>query len=402
MDSTIATWSSYFTKAPGDIWTLLDRAIDHAAEHYPGDFRSRRDAIAERIFAPRPIVNDGSGKAKAGLDQLPNGALSPIRTHLAEEVGIQHNRTSSEVPSSLTEVQFLDEVEGRVLALKNELESSPQASTHAVFTCMIAVSADELLRIFAALDNQRLSVSILRSTEIGKTVNGWRKHSSNEVKEAAKRLVKKWKESFSRSQNNGSGVVSADERDVPAMQRKNSNLGQDDMLLSPRAGILSPGLRLPIDQHNNIGSAESAVMIDDDSDPAVSQHTQDLGQFLEDFLGDETELPATTRTQPTHNRMVFNNNGRSGKVTTPQRQRPSSAPGADGSSITVEDARLRAAVTASMPDSKEDSERRLKAARERLHQNYQHAQDAKKQRTLMVLDPGSLPPQAKHRKVARR
>jgi hypothetical protein len=39
-----------------------------------------------------------------------------------------------------------------------------------------------------------LNVDILKSTEIGKAVNGLRKHSSDKIRQLAKTLIAEWKE----------------------------------------------------------------------------------------------------------------------------------------------------------------------------------------------------------------
>lgn len=63
-------WRKFFDGAGTDIWTVIDYALDVAAEDFPHDLRLRRDGFVEKMFAHRSVLAE---------------ACLPVVGHHAEE-----------------------------------------------------------------------------------------------------------------------------------------------------------------------------------------------------------------------------------------------------------------------------------------------------------------------------
>ncbi|KQJ92118.1 probable mediator of RNA polymerase II transcription subunit 26c isoform X2 [Brachypodium distachyon] len=197
-------------------------------------------------------------------------------------------------------------------------------------------SEDELVSLLQNLADMDITYKALQDTDIGRHVNSLRKHPSGEVRQLVKLLVRKWKE------------------------------------------IVDGWVRL----HNSGGDGGSSILTDGDS-PEKTQGKSYQNAQVSDFK----YSPSPQR----HNRSSNNN----GFETTMERHRASPAPSYNQ---TKQNSSNNYSTTSSAPprtmreqkDNNLDLEK-LDSARKRLHENYQEAQNAKKQRTMQVLDIHDIP-----------
>ncbi|XP_071732288.1 probable mediator of RNA polymerase II transcription subunit 26c [Rutidosis leptorrhynchoides] len=189
-------------------------------------------------------------------------------------------------------------------------------------------SNDAVVELLETLADMDLTFSVLKETDIGRHVNRLRKHPSNEVRRLVKQLVSKWKD-----------------------------------LVDEWVGA------------NNGASAPSALT-DGDSPLVqnVSRSAQNGYHQGPDFGYSPNPHNGSSGSEPEQQRpkAVVS------KKPTPSRPAPQSRP------------TIVASASRANQDQNIDSDR-LASARKRLHENYQEAQNAKKQRTIQVMDIHEIP-----------
>ncbi|KAF8081925.1 hypothetical protein N665_0856s0014 [Sinapis alba] len=177
--SSLDSWRDYFRRGDSDIFQIIDHAIMVAAADSPTKFKSRRDKIAELLFSSRVTRCTGCGEEEAnrGGDR---------------EVGGGDNNNNNQIVSNYS---YEDEAE----ALSDAIEEFSMVSKEVVRIKEIFLNKDDqphsvILESLRKLKLMSLNVDILKSTEIGKAVNGLRKHGSDQIRQLAKTLIAEWKE----------------------------------------------------------------------------------------------------------------------------------------------------------------------------------------------------------------
>ncbi|KAI5427388.1 hypothetical protein KIW84_032708 [Lathyrus oleraceus] len=192
-------WRSYFRSSSSDIFDIIDSAIVVAATDCPKEFKLRRDGIAERLFSvmlnrckdcekvetpvtdnendelcKRGFVRDGGSKeSKVNCGREDNGVV---------EVNPNSNYTFGDAEALTDELEAESQLLTEVLRIKEVLNSYEDESDSVLF---------ESLR---RLQLMHISVDLLKSTEIGKVVNPLRKYGSKDVRQLARVLIDGWKE----------------------------------------------------------------------------------------------------------------------------------------------------------------------------------------------------------------
>ncbi|GMH08110.1 hypothetical protein Nepgr_009950 [Nepenthes gracilis] len=197
-------WREYFRTAKSDIFYVIEHAIIVAASDCPQKFKLRRGRIAELLFSCKlsrfirsdpvelrepegdDIENerfkdefDGDGcefdtdgskesKASSGRDDQANANQAS-------------NYSYGEAEALTDEIDEENQIVGEVLRIKQILQNFEAESDSVLF--------DSLRR----LQLMALNVDILRATEIGKVVNGLRRHGSQQIHRLAREIIKGWK-----------------------------------------------------------------------------------------------------------------------------------------------------------------------------------------------------------------
>ncbi|XP_028761405.1 probable mediator of RNA polymerase II transcription subunit 26b [Neltuma alba] len=199
-------WRNYFRAANSDIFDIIDHAIMVAVSDCPKEFRLRRDGIAERLFSCRlnrcvgcdrlelAVSGDdeGDGGCKSGFDrdatELEAGASKESKVHSSRDDHGEMNRNQvgnfsfGEAEALTDEIEEESQMVGEVLRIKEVLHNSKEEPDSVLF---------ESLRRLQLL---ALTVDLLKGTEIGKAVNPLRKHGSKEIRQLARTLIDGWKE----------------------------------------------------------------------------------------------------------------------------------------------------------------------------------------------------------------
>ncbi|XP_010027718.1 probable mediator of RNA polymerase II transcription subunit 26c isoform X1 [Eucalyptus grandis] len=170
-----------------DVWTFIDTAITVASLDNFDELKRRRDGIVERLYAATLSAKCGSCQTD-GLVDRPNGHIvrGPVQEEKAK--GREGKANSPSTPQSTDMNDELDPFGGlfddeqkRILEIKRHLEDPDQQS------------ADSLVELLQSLADMDITFQALEETDIGRHVNQFRKHPSNDVRRLVKHLVRKWK-----------------------------------------------------------------------------------------------------------------------------------------------------------------------------------------------------------------
>ncbi|KAK3218077.1 hypothetical protein Dsin_012047 [Dipteronia sinensis] len=208
---SVDNWRNYFRTANGDIFDIIDHAIIVAALDCPKEFKIRRDRIAEKLFTCKLTMCSGCErvelavpanefdededeiigcKRRDGCDfaaEAGGSKESKVNSSREDDHHVNNNQIFSNY--SFGEAEALtDEIEeeslviGEVLRIKDIFLNSQDESDSVLF--------DSLRK----LELMSLTVDTLKATEIGKAVNGLRKHASKPIRHLARTLIDGWKE----------------------------------------------------------------------------------------------------------------------------------------------------------------------------------------------------------------
>ncbi|OEL31981.1 putative mediator of RNA polymerase II transcription subunit 26c [Dichanthelium oligosanthes] len=312
----------------GDVWDLVDAALAAAARDSPDELHARRDGIVERLYA--------GGRCR----NCDTSAAPPPQPRKAPEAAAAAAAAAAVSPASPDEEIDADGlgeddddagagVESKILAIRDFLEDPDQ-------------SEDEMVSLLQNLADMDITYKALQETDIGRHVNGLRKHPSGEVRQLVKLLVRKWKE------------------------------------------IVDDWVRL----HNSAGDGSSSIISDGDSpdkvQPKYHQNTQG---------SDFKYSPSPQRHNGLSSERFSNHNV---VESTMEKRRTSPAPAYhntkqnSNNNYSTTTSSVPAKAMREQKDTLLDSEK-LDSARRRLQENYQEAQNAKKQRTIQVMDIHDIP-----------
>ncbi|KAL4379012.1 hypothetical protein GQ457_02G040170 [Hibiscus cannabinus] len=203
-------WRGYFRTANSDIFDIIDHAIMVAALDCPKEFGVRRDRIAEKLFTCKftrclgcdrvelvvPEYEDGDDNARAG------GCHTSFKREADEEFeagGSKESKANSSRDDPLMNQIASTYSYGEAEALTDEIEQESMIVGE-VFRIkeILHNFQDEpdsiLFESLRKLQLMALTVDILEATGIGKAVNRVRKHSSKQIRNLAQTLIDGWKE----------------------------------------------------------------------------------------------------------------------------------------------------------------------------------------------------------------
>ncbi|KAK3028001.1 hypothetical protein RJ639_039091 [Escallonia herrerae] len=191
-------WRDYFRTANSDIFNIIEHAIMVAASDCPKEFRLRRDRIAEVLFSCRltrcfgcdrvelavPEGSEDGGGCKSGCDGDGGSKDSKVNSSGDDQGKGNLNQVSNysfgEAEALTDEIEEESQIVGEVLRIKEIVDNSEDESESVLF---------ESLR---RLQLMGLSVETLKVTEIGKAVKVLRKHASKEIRHLARMLIDGW------------------------------------------------------------------------------------------------------------------------------------------------------------------------------------------------------------------
>lgn len=444
-------WRDYFLTANSDIFCIIEKAIMIASIDSPKEFKLRRDRIAELLFTCKvtkclgcdklelAVPNDGcDGEEKEQEEEKDKCDSEFGRRTEVEEVGrtkeskvncngidnhgdgdaeeMERNLNHQVSTCSYGEAEALsDEIEeqsqnfGEVLRIKESLENSEDEPDSALF---------DSLRRLQIMD---LSVEVLKATEIGKSVNALRRHGSKQIRQLAKTLVDGWVVMVDEWMNATATIAN---EGTPESMKKSDLVDEEEGLPSPP---LDEGF-LFAPQNISMELSQFFDGMDDDGNP------QNSGEFNKNR--DNGRKPSLEdrnvpkQKQAAHDNLIPSPKDQKGEqmkkqeaVTKKQEgmmkkqaavakpNRPSfgeSGPGRP-TKPSVDQCQMKSQQKSdkgtiqkrelpSQPNklrSSDDAAVRLKleASKRKLQERYQEAENAKKQRTVQVMELHDIPKQ---------
>lgn len=319
-----------------DVWALIDAAISVASLDHGNELKDRRDGIVERLYSQC-----------RNCDVVANNPLQiqskAAAAATAETEGEHSGDEDAKSPQSVHGDDEDDDDEEHVVVEEVVEGADPYGGLFEDEQSKILQikqqledphqSEELLFDLLQSLADMDLTFKTLKETDIGRNVNRLRKHPSNEVRGLVKQLVRKWKDLVDEwvgSKHTEDAPILRSDADSPLLQNipRNHQNGHHQV----------PEFAYSPNPHN--GSSGS------------------------DRNNSEPEQKA--------------------KAAISRREAPSKPPQS-----------LPASASAPPPNRahKESSIDldRLASARRRLHENYQEAQNAKKQRTIQVMDIHEIP-----------
>ncbi|CAL4939575.1 unnamed protein product [Urochloa decumbens] len=203
MAPPLAYWRGFFSGARGSIFDAIDAAIRVAAADHPDALRARRDAIAERLYtalvpAPPPEAPGLPTPGQPAL-LLPEGAgsvpslCSSDRAEVVTDDGGGAPRNNSH-----------DAVVTEAFRVKAALSNAHEKSEA------------ELLELLQRLGQLEFTVDAIMATEIGMAVKPLRKHASKQIRQLVRSLIEGWKATVNEWVNDGGPIVDHTPQSVDA------------------------------------------------------------------------------------------------------------------------------------------------------------------------------------------
>ncbi|KAL7194685.1 hypothetical protein ACSBR1_035007 [Camellia fascicularis] len=409
-------WRDYFRSSNSDIFDIIEHSIMVAASDCPQEFRLRRDRIAEILFscklsrcvscdrvdlAVSRDYDDEEG-CKTGSDrdgcEFETGASkeSKVNTYGDDhiEINMKHvsNYSYGEAEALTNEIEYESQIVGEVLRIKGILDNSHDEADSVLF--------DSLRR----LQLMALSVDTMKATEIGKSVNALRKHASNQIRQLARTLIGVWKEMVDEWVKATSTV--AVEEGTPESVNP-SVIDEEEGLPSPPmddVGFLSAPIELSqffdgIDDDGNFrNSGEFNKKYEYGRKPSLeNQNVPKRKQQVphesyvtaKDRKGEEMKKQ-TAVVKPHKPSNTESGSGRPTKVTLERKVNNETKFQQKSDKVTIQKKPLSA-----QQDKLKclDEAARLEVTKRKLHERYQQAENAKRQRTIQVMELHDLPKQ---------
>ncbi|KAI4317151.1 hypothetical protein L6164_025049 [Bauhinia variegata] len=325
---------SVLESASVDVWMLMDAAITVASLDYGNELKNRRDGIVERLYA-----------ATSAPAQCRNCQVNDNMRPNGHEINAKSTRgPSPSTPQSLgKQEEHEGEEEGEEEVEEEDNQLDPYGGLFDDEQKKILEikeqledpqqSEESVVELLQNLADMDITFQALKETDIGRHVNRLRKHPSNDVRRLVKLLVRKWKDIVDEwVKLNQPGEHTSLMADGDSPQQKNSQNGHHQI----------PEFAYSPNPHNGSSGSERNNSEAEPKPKAMSRK-------------EAPRKPAPSPSVPV----------------------PSSAPPPQN--------RQR-----EQRDSSFDAER-LASARRRLQENYKEAENAKKQRTIQVMDIHDLP-----------
>ncbi|XP_058209463.1 probable mediator of RNA polymerase II transcription subunit 26b [Rhododendron vialii] len=417
-------WRDYFRTSSSDIFDIIEHAIMVAASDCPQEFRIRRDRIAEKLFSCKlakcvvcdnvelsvPAGGDGGGEEGGGcckivkFEEVGGGGskgskVNSCRDDQVVEMNVMMNQLSNysfgEAEALTDEIEEESQIVGEVLRIKEILDNCQDESDSVLF---------ESLR---RLQLMVLSVDSLKATEIGKSVNALRKHSSKEIRHLARTLIEFWKDMVDEWVNATAAIGGTE----GTPESVNPSVVDDE------EGLPSPPLDEGVFFATNTTMELSQFFdgMDDDGNPRNSGEFNKNRENGRKPPREDRNIPKQ-KPRETHAPVIDKKGDemrpalkKQGAVAKPSKpsSNTESGPGRPTKAVHVErkvsngtkfqeksdKATIIQKPLAVQQDKCLDDTARLEAAKRRLHERYQQAENAKRQRTIQVMELHDLPKQ---------
>ncbi|XWS65301.1 hypothetical protein CRYUN_Cryun05aG0081300 [Craigia yunnanensis] len=426
-------WRDYFRTANSDIFDIIDHAIKVAALDCPKEFRLRRGQIAEKLFTCKFTRCSGCDRVELVLpeyeDDNGRGCQASFKRETDEEDGceffeaggskeskanssrddplmnqIASNYSYGEAEALTDEIEEESMIVGEVFRIKEVLHNSQDEPDSVLF---------ESLR---KLQLMALTVDILKATGIGKAVNRVRKHSSKQIGHLAQTLIDGWKELMDEWVSATKAIAEGTPESVNP-----SVVDEEEVEEKEEEGLPSPPLDVGAffaTQPTSMELSQFFDGMDDDGNPRSS------GEFIKNWdngrkPSHENQKISKRKQQTSSEANLLTKDDKNQQM---KRQEPVAKPNNKPSSTNIGSGRPpkhnmeqkanteskllqksdKMAVPKKPLSSQQDKfktsdevaiQRKLEASKRKLQERYQQAENAKRKRTIQVMELHDLPKQ---------
>uniref|UniRef100_A0A6N2N805 TFIIS N-terminal domain-containing protein n=1 Tax=Salix viminalis TaxID=40686 RepID=A0A6N2N805_SALVM len=374
-------WRDYFRTASSDIFGIIDHAILVAASDCPKEFKLRRDRIAERLFSCRLIKCSGCNQVELAVPGHDEGER--------DDRGCCSKRRDGD--SSGSDDDDEEEVDIDIDDGGFEYEGGGSKES----------------KVNSSIRDNDIDNGEMNATEIGKVVNGLRKHGSKQIRHLARGLIEDWK-------------VLVDEWYIAANFIRGNEGTPDSVnpsVVDEEEGLPSP----PLDEGALFATQPTSMELlqffdgmDDDGNP------RNGGEFIKNRESGrrpstENQNIATWKQQTPRGANMISKDNESQQMRRQEAvfkaSKPSSANSGPGRPLKQNVEQKKSKETALIrktdkvtsqrkpPTGQQDSsdevavQMKLEATKRKLQERYQQAEKAKKQRTIQVMELHDLPKQ---------
>ncbi|XP_059428742.1 probable mediator of RNA polymerase II transcription subunit 26b [Corylus avellana] len=421
---SLENWRNYFRTANSDIFDIIDHAIMVAASDCPKEFRLRRDRIAERLFSCRLTRCSGCDRVElavpAGDEEESDGDDGGCKSSEFDRDGCEFEAGGSKESKANSCRDDQAEMNmnhvtnysyGEAEALTDEIEEESQILEEVLRIKEILYNgADEsdsvLFDSLRRLQLMALTVDTLKTTEIGKAVNRLRKNASTEIRNLARILIDGWKDLVDEWVTATTAIAGAE----GTPDSVNPSVVDED-----EEGLPSP----PLDEGAFFATQPTAIELsqffdgmDDDGNPrnsgGFSKNRANGRKPTQDY---QNKLKQKQQTPNVANVLAKENKSHQVKkqevVLKPNKpSNPDYGPGRPlkrsteqfVSNETKSQQKLDKVAVQRKPFTGQQekfkcSDEKLEATKRKLQERYQQAENAKRQRTIQVMEIHDLPKQ---------
>ncbi|CAL4914547.1 unnamed protein product [Urochloa decumbens] len=413
MAPPLAYWRGFFSGARGSIFDAIDAAIRVAAADHPDALRARRDAIAERLYtaltaAPRPEAPGLPTPGQPAL-LLPEGACSVPSLCSSDRAEVVTDDGGGGAPRNNSHDAVVAEAFRVKAALSNAHEKSEA----------------ELLELLQRLGQLEFTVDAIMATEIGMAVKPLRKHASKQIRQLVRSLIEGWKATVNEWVNDGGPIVDHTPQSVDASCLDQEEGGLPSPPMDEAALFATPCTSIQLseffDEMDDDGNIRSDAKEHGKCNPPNQEPVRKqspMGQWYDpeqNWKLDQAAMKQSRSNEPLNwQARQQSNPGAKGKPSNaafgpgrPQRMHlePKGSEMRPKQEQDVSAAQRRPKPTMPKqpsPQHNENSvraklelakEAKLEATKRKLQEGYQEFNNAKKQRTVQMVDPQDLPKQ---------
>lgn len=424
-------WVSFFRGGGEDILNAIEAAIDVAASEQPAALRARRDAIAERLYTALLLVSSGAPTAAAAAAAAARPqAGAPAAEPQAQAQAQQQEQLLPEGAASVPSLCSSDRAEAITDdgAPRHDDDSvaAEAEKIKAVLVNYQEKSETALLDLLRRLQQLEFTVHTLKVTAIGKTVGRLRKHNSKQIRHLVRLLIGGWKSIVDEwMSNGGSGDAIVDH--TPQSMHPSSLEQEDRGMSSPSVdeGALfatpSTSIRLSEDNQgsrmfdgmDDAGNTRNSVQRYPGSQEPIRRPPQPVAQQYDPDQSWKQEQSAARQSRPqelangqTREQFIAAmlakpssaESGRGRPQVRPKQQQgaspaqgrpqpvPSDKPAGNPDANSLR-AKLDLAKNAKLELA---TNSKLEMTKRKLQEGYQEIDNAKKQRTVQMVDPQDI------------
>ncbi|XP_071686462.1 probable mediator of RNA polymerase II transcription subunit 26b isoform X2 [Rutidosis leptorrhynchoides] len=432
-------WREYFRSADANIFEIIEGAIMLAASDCPKEFKARRDTIAQILYTCKLIKCSGCDREELALPVDNNEEYNDHHDHDHDhgddgdegvkyksnlsDANVNYSKESSKVINCSRNNDDDDEYEndddddddehhhdveandhvskysyGDAEALTDEIEEESQTFNEVLrIKEIVDNSSDEsssvLCNSLRKLQLMAISVETLKATEIGKSVNVLRKHTSKDIRQIARKLIEVWKDMVDEwvdATNKATISENTPESINPSVLDEEEGLPspplEDLAFLDPHS--MSLELNEFFDGMDDYGNLRKSNEFNKNGNngrkPPVEK--QNITKWAQQKPSNGSNMAPKPDVVKPSRPPVFD--------ATPRRRTPNvdrklqnlEKPTSPNGPVTPQQRKL-------MSSNEEIEKDKLEATKRKLQERYQQAEKAKKQRTIQVMELHDLPKQ---------